>query len=385
MIGISKLYCDVNEASDQIRYHSDHSHAERKPVIVWNCTRACNLDCAHCYSYSDGGKGNYEMTIEEGRRLITQLAEFGTPVIIFSGGEPLTRKDVPELVEFAVNQGIRAVISTNGTLLDPDLVAQLKGTGLTYVGVSIDGLEKTHDKFRNRQGAFQDALAGIRVCRNAGLKVGLRCTINMANAAEIPDIFDLIVEEKIPRICFYHLVSTGRGRELERAMLSQDATRQAVDTIIDYTAKLHSAGHRTEVLTVDNIADGPYLYLRMQKEKHPGAEKVFKLLQKTGGGSTGVGIASVNWDGEVYPDQFWRQHSLGNVRQRPFGEIWSDLSNPLMVKLKEKAKYVKGRCPQCKFLELCGGNFRARAEALTGDMWESDPGCYLTDEEIGIK
>lgn len=386
MIGISKLYCATTEDSDKIRYHHGaKSHAERKPIVVWNCTRVCNLTCVHCYSHSDGGKGKYEMTTEEGKMLIDQLADFASPVILFSGGEPLIRKDVPELAKYAVSQGLHAVISTNGTLITPDMARQLKDVNLTYAGVSIDGLEDTHDKFRNRKGAFQEALEGIRNCRDAGLKVGLRCTINTANVAEIPGIFDMMIAENIPRICFYHLVCSGRGKEIEQAMLSHEDTRKVVDTIIDLTAKLHADGHKTEVLTVDNIADGPYLYLRMLLENHPGAERVFKLLQQTGGGSTGVGIASVNWDGEVYPDQFWRHHPVGNVRERPFGEIWTDLSNPLMAKLKEKAKHVKGRCAKCKFLELCGGNFRARAEAMTGDMWAADPGCYLTDEEIGIE
>lgn len=385
MIGISKLYCATSEDSDKIRYqHGAKSHTDRKPIVVWNCTHACNLSCLHCYSNSDMGKEKNEMTTEEGRMLIDQLADFGSPVILFSGGEPLTRKDVPELAKYAVSKGLHAVISTNGTLIDIKMAIKLKEVGLTYAGVSIDGLETTHDKFRNRKGAFQEALQGIRNCRDAGLKVGLRCTINTANAAEIPGIFELIKNENIPRICFYHLVCSGRGKEIEQAMLSHQATRKAVDTIIDQTAELHAAGYKTEVLTVDNIADGPFLYLRMLMENNPEAERVYKLLRQTGGGSTGVGIAAVNWDGEVYPDQFWRQHRLGNIRERSFGEIWTDLSNPLMAKLKEKAKHVKGRCAKCRFLELCGGNFRARAEAITGDMWAADPACYLTDEEIGL-
>ena len=317
--------------------------------------------------------------------LIDQLADFGSPVLLFSGGEPLTRKDVPELANYATSKGMHTVVSTNGTLIDHEMVEALQAARLTYVGVSIDGLEQTHDIFRRRKGAFQGALNGIRLCRDAGLKVGLRCTINTKNVDEIPGIFDLIVQEKIPRVCFYHLVNAGRGKDMESAMLPHEATRKVVDAIIDYTAELHAQGLNTEVLTVDNIADGPHLYLRMLKENHPGAEKAYELLRSTGGGSTGVGIGCVNWDGEVYPDQFWRNHPVGNVRQRAFGDIWTDLSNPLMRKLKNKAEYVTGRCSRCKFIQLCGGNFRARAEALTGDMWASDPACYLTDEEIGIK
>jgi radical SAM protein with 4Fe4S-binding SPASM domain len=322
------------------------------------------------------------MSTAEGRMLIDRLAEFGSPVILFSGGEPLLRRDVPELARYALEQGLHAVISTNGTLIDAEVASSLKG--VTYVGVSIDGLKETHDRFRCRDGAFEQAMEGIRECRRAGIKVGLRCTINTANASEIPGIFDLLVRENIPRVCFYHLVNAGRGTDIQSSMLSHEATRHAVDLIIDRTKALHDQGLPTEVLTVDNIADGPYLYLRMKAENHPFAQEAYDLLERTGGGSTGVGIGSVGWDGQVYPDQFWRHHPLGNVRERPFGEIWADCSNPLMAKLKEKAKHVKGRCATCRFLKCCGGNFRARAEALTGDMWAADPACYLTDEEIGL-
>ncbi|MCP3967150.1 MAG: radical SAM protein [Lentisphaerae bacterium] len=385
MIGISKLYCGTTETADNIRYHHGaKSHLERKPVVVWNCTRSCNLTCAHCYSASDSACGEYEMTTEEGRMLIDQLADFGSPVILFSGGEPLLRKDVPELAQYAVRKGMHAVISTNGTLIDTQTAELLKASQLTYVGVSIDGLEDTHDRFRRRNGAFLEALWGIRACREAGLKVGLRCTLNHENVHEIPEIFELMVREKIPRICFYHLVNTGRGKNIENSMLSHEATRQVIDTIIDYTARLYAQGHKMEVLTVDNLADGPYLYLRMLQEKHPGAATVLNLLKRTAGGSTGVGIGCVNWNGDVYPDQFWRDKKLGNVLERPFGDIWTDLSNPLMKKLKDKKTYVKGRCSDCRLLDICSGNFRARAEALTGDAWAADSGCYLSDEEIGL-
>ncbi|QSH41168.1 radical SAM protein [Lentisphaerota bacterium ZTH] len=383
MIGISKLYCGTSETADNIRYqHGAANHAERKPVVVWNCTPECNLSCSHCYSASGSAADDYEMTTAEGRLLIEQLADFGSPVILFSGGEPLLRKDLPELARYAVEKGMHAVISSNGTLIDSDIAGSLKAAGVTYVGVSIDGLEDTHDRFRQRNGAFLEALWGIRACRNAGLKVGLRCTLNKENIQEIPGIFELMIRENIPRICFYHLVSTGRGKNIKNSMLSSEATRRAVDMIIDYTAGLHKAGRRIEVLTVDNLADGPYLYLRMLRENHPRAAAALQLLKRTAGGSTGVGIGCVNWNGEVYPDQFWRNKKLGNILIRPFGDIWTDLSNPLMKKLKNKQEYVTGRCAECRLLKLCCGNFRARAEALTGDPWAADPGCYLNDEEI---
>jgi radical SAM protein with 4Fe4S-binding SPASM domain len=279
---------------------------------------------------------------------------------------------------------MRAVISTNGTLITPDIARKLKRIGLSYVGVSLDGMEETHDRFRGVKRAFQAALRGIRNCQEAGIKVGLRFTINRRNAQDIPGVFDLLEKENIPRVCFYHLVYAGRGSNLIKEDLGPEETRKVVDLIIDRTQNLYGRNKAIEVLTVDNHADGPYLYLRMVGEGSPRSGEVMELLRMNGGNSSGLGIGCVSWDGSVHADQFWRHYSFGNVRQRPFSQIWMDLSNPLMARLKEKKKHVKGRCASCRFLEVCAGNFRVRAEAITGDLWAPDPACYLTDQEIGI-
>jgi 12,18-didecarboxysiroheme deacetylase len=314
--------------------------------------------------------------------LIDDLAAFGAPVILFSGGEPLVRKDLPELAEYAVQKGMRAVISTNGTLIGAKMAHTLKRIGLSYVGISLDGMQEINDRFRGIKGAFNSALEGIKNCQDAGIKVGLRFTINKFNVNEIPHIFNLIEEMDIPRVCFYHLVYAGRGSDLVNEDLTHEGTRSAVDLIIDETKRLHDIGKPKEVLTVDNHADGPYLYLRLLKEDPQRAKEVLELLQWNEGNNSGRGIGCVSWDGQVHPDQFWRHCSLGNVQQRPFSEIWADLSNPLLKKLKEKKKHVKGRCATCRWLDVCAGNFRVRAEATTGDAWAPDPACYLTDEEI---
>ena len=391
MIGISKLYCGTVEPSDALRYgrrsgdlpsHLLQFSKDKKPVVVWNVTRACNLRCVHCYAKAVEESHDRELSHEEGLTLLDDLADFGVPVVLFSGGEPLVRPDLLDLARYAVGKGMRAVISTNGTLIDREKARKLKDIGLSYVGVSLDGMEEVNDRFRGKKGAFQKAMEGIRNCQEVGLKVGLRFTINRMNAQEIPSIFDLLEAYNIPRVCFYHLVYAGRGSELVAEDLSHDETRRAVDLIIDRTKQLHDRGIMKEVLTVDNHADGPYIYLRMVKENHPRASEVLELLQMNEGNNSGRGFGCVSWDGSVYADQFWRHYSFGNVRGRPFSEIWTDLSNPLMARLKDKKKYVKGRCAKCRWLDICGGNFRVRAEAVTGDIWAPDPACYLSDEEI---
>jgi len=393
MIGISKLYCGTVEPSDALRYgrHSAKlpSHLlqfskDKRPVVVWNITRACNLKCVHCYAHATDLSTSDELTTAEGRALIDDLAAFGVPVLLFSGGEPLVRKDLPELAAYAVEKGMRAVISTNGTLITAPMARTLKEIGLSYVGISLDGMQEINDRFRAVPGAFRSALDGIRNSQAAGIKVGLRFTINRFNVQEIPSIFNLIEEMDIPRVCFYHLVYAGRGSELVEQDLSLEDSRKTLDLIIDNTRRLHDMGKPKEVLTVDNHADGPYIYLRMLKENPERAKEVMELLQWNEGNNSGRGIGCVSWDGAVHADQFWRHYSFGNVKERSFSEIWMDTSNPLMGRLKEKKKHVTGRCAECRWLDICGGNFRVRAEAVTGDVWAPDPACYLTDEEIAL-
>ena len=394
MIGISKLYCGTVEPSDALRYgrlsgdlpsHLLQFSADKKPVVVWNVTRACNLKCIHCYAHAVGRSRETELTTEQAKTMIDDLAQFGVPVLLFSGGEPLVRPDLVELARYAVAKGMRAVISTNGTLITQEKAKELKSVGLSYVGVSLDGMEAINDQFRGKKGAFRDAMEGIRNCQDAGLKVGLRFTINRMNMGEVSRIFDLLEASNIPRVCFYHLVYAGRGSDLIDQDLGHDETRRVVDLIMDRTKDLHDRGMAKEVLTVDNHADGPYLYLRMLRQRDPRAGEVLSLLKMNEGNNSGRGIGCISWDGSVYADQFWRHCSFGNILEKPFSKIWTDLSNPLMAKLKDKKRHVKGRCASCQWLDICGGNFRVRAEAATGDLWAPDPACYLSDEEIGIE
>jgi len=393
MIGISKLYCGTVEPSDALRYGRDSSQLpshllqfskDKRPVVVWNVTRQCNLKCVHCYAHAKNTSFDNELSTEQGKQLIDDLADFGSPVMLFSGGEPLVRKDLPQLAAYAVEKGMRAVISTNGTLITPEMARNLKEIGLSYIGISLDGMEEINDRFRGVSGAFRSALEGIKNSQAAGIKVGLRFTVNKFNVNEIPKIFQLLEEMDIPRVCFYHLVYAGRGTELVKEDLTHEGTRAAVDLIIDETRRLFDKGKPKEVLTVDNHADGPYIYLRLLKENPARAKDVLELLKWNEGNNSGRGIGCVSWDGEVYADQFWRHHSFGNIKDRPFSQIWMDTSETLMGKLKEKKKHVKGRCATCNWLDVCGGNFRVRAEAVSGDIWAPDPACYLTDEEIAL-
>mgnify|MGYP000149629218 FL=1 len=392
MIGVSKLYCNTVEPSDTLRYerrsrdlpaHLLQFSQDKKPVVVWNMTQRCNLRCIHCYAQATA-HSQKEIGTEPAKDVIRDLADFGSPVLLLSGGEPLMRSDLGELAAFAVNQGMRAVISTNGTMITREKARELRSIGLSYVGISIDGTREVHDRFRQVDGAFDLAMQGVENCQQEGLKVGLRMTVSRNNAGEVPAVFHLLREREIPRVCFYHLVYSGRASELIEQDLDHARTRHLVDLILDRTWELHQQGLDKEVLTVDNHADGPYIYLRLLRENPQLAAKVWRLLQYNEGNNSGRGIGCISWDGKVHPDQFWREHVLGNVLERPFSRIWVDSGIELLRKLKDKKQHIQGRCAACRFLDVCAGNFRARAEAYYGDMWAPDPACYLTDEEIGL-
>ena len=304
------------------------------------------------------------------------------PVILFSGGEPLSRPDVFTLSRHARSRGLRAVLSTNGTLITPAVAGEVKEQGFSYVGVSLDGLPEIHDRFRGLRGAFEASMAGIRACREAGMRVGVRFTITKRNQHELPRILDLLEAEEIPRFCMYHLAYSGRGERIAPDALTPGETRAALDLLCDRVLEWHARGIEKEVLTVDNHADAAYLYLKIAQHQPERTEEVRRLLRWNGGNSSGTGIGCIDNLGNVHPDQFSWQLTLGNVRERPFSEIWSDTTNPLLGALRNRRDLIHGRCACCRFFDICNGNLRVRALAATGDLWAPDPACYLTDQEI---
>ena len=381
MISFSRLACDCAEAGDRVRYRSGEFPGLCR-VVVWNVTQRCNLRCRHCYASCDGSIGD-ELSFDEGCALLDDLAASGVQVVLLSGGEPLMHPRILDLIDHAAAVGLRPVLSTNGMLITPAIAAHLAGAGLGYVGISLDGGRETHNAFRRSDDAYDGALQGIRNCRAAGLKVGLRFTLTRANQAELPAVFDLLEQEELPRICVYHLAYAGRGVGLSDEDQDHAQMRETLTWLLARTRGLHAAGNPVEVLTVDNHADGAWLVLQLQAEgDEAGAERVAALLRRGGGNASGERIGCISWDGTVYPDQFWRDAPVGNIRERPFSEIWKDPATPLLPQLRERERHLNPRCAQCRFFELCRGNLRVRAEAASGDRWGEDPACYLTDAEI---
>ncbi|MCU0847987.1 MAG: radical SAM protein [Spirochaetes bacterium] len=401
MIDIGKLLCGGRSTGDALRYGTESgpdchgnrpiemkyaSSAERRPIVVWTATRTCNLSCVHCYTDSSNIKYADELDTDEGLAMINDLADFSIPSLLFSGGEPLTRKDLFRLIEHSAGKNIRPVISTNGTLIDRENARNIKNSGVVYVGISLDGMEEVNDRFRGMKGAFSKAMKGFEHLIAVGQRVGLRLTLTKRNYTDLHKIFDFIREEKINRACFYHLVYSGRGGNLFKEDLTHAESRHAMEIIFERTAGFFESGIDVNILTVDNHTDGVYLYLKQKDTDKDRAEAIKKLLEWNGGGanSTGIGIASIDQSGNVHPDQFWQDYTFGNIRKRSFADIWLDETDPLMKGLKHKPDYIKGRCSLCIYKGMCNGSMRVRAFRTYNDPWAPDPQCYLTDQEIGL-
>jgi len=388
MINVTKLLCGTPQPADALRYgegaSAPRSASERKPVVVWNITRRCNLHCVHCYSDSTAKHYPGELTLQKMIDVIDDLAAYEVPAILLSGGEPMMHPHFFDIAGYAIARGLRVTVSTNGTRIDSHAAERLKDLGVTYVGISLDGIGAIHDQFRGRTGAFQKAVDAFRHCRGAGQKVGLRLTLTGQTVGQLPEILRFIEEEDIPRVCFYHLVYSGRGADL--GLLPAADTRNALRMIADAVLRWNREGNNREVLTVDQPADGAFFWLMMQRRDPKRAEEIWRLLTWNGGGrhASGLGISNIDSQGEVHPDQFWQTHDLGNVKQKPFSKIWrnSSQSDALLAGLRDRLPRLQGRCAECRFQEVCGGGFRVRAFQKYGDPWAEDPGCYLRDYEI---
>ncbi|MCC7017221.1 MAG: heme d1 biosynthesis radical SAM protein NirJ [Rhodospirillales bacterium] len=354
------------------------------PVVIWNLIRRCNLNCKHCYSLSADVDFKGELSTEEAFAVMTDMRRFGVPALILSGGEPLMRPDIFPLTRRAKEMGFYVALSTNGTLIGPDNIGAVAEAGYGYVGISLDGIGATHDKFRRKEGAYRASLAALRLCRDRGIKVGVRFTPTLDNAHELPALLELIEKEGIERFYLSHLNYAGRGDTNRGADAHHRTTRWAMDLLFDACWSAVSNGRANDFVTGNNDADGAYLLHWARRRSPERAEHLRAKLEQWGGNASGVNVANIDNLGDVHPDTFWGHHTLGNVRSRPFSEIWTDVSDPILAGLKRRPRAIKGRCAACRHFAICGGNTRIRALKLTGDPWAADPGCYLTDAEIGI-
>jgi len=360
-----------------------HSRPPTGPIVIWNLIRRCNLTCKHCYSISADKDFPGELSTQEVFHVMEDLQAFRVPVLILSGGEPLLRPDLFDISQRAKELGFYVALSSNGTLMDKTTVKNLAKVGYDYIGISLDGLQATHDRFRRCQGAFEKALGGLRGCQDYGLKVGVRFTLTQDNFHDFPKVLELLEEEHIDKFYLSHLNYAGRGNQNRQTDAIHQMTRTAMERLLETSWQSLQAGNHREFVTGNNDADGVYLLgWARQRFAASQVEHLQAKLIQWGGNASGLQIGNIDNLGNVHPDTFWWHHTLGNVRERPFSQIWLDTSDPILASLKQRPRPVQGRCHRCRYQAICGGNTRVRAYQLTGDWLAEDPGCYLTEAEI---
>ncbi len=355
------------------------------PVVIWNLIRRCNLCCKHCYSISADTNFPGELSTEQVFETLQDLKDFKVPALILSGGEPLLRDDIYDISHRAKSLGFYIGLSTNGTLIDETNIDKIASAGFDYLGISIDGIGETHDKFRQMDGAFDKSMHALKLCQERGIKVGLRYTLTKDNAAELPKILALVDEHKIDKFYLSHLNYAGRGNRNREDDVVHQMTKKAMDYLFKEAWNSLGTEREIEFVTGNNDADGVYFLKWVARNKPDSYHFIHQRLNQWGGNSTGKNVANIDNMGEVHPDTFWWDYKLGNVKTRKFSSIWNDISDPLMKGLKQSERPLKGRCGLCDFKTICGGNTRVRAYQLTNDPWEEDPACYLSDNELDIK
>lgn len=341
-------------------------------LIAWELTSACNLNCAHCRASATMERDSKELSTNEAKDFIDEVAELGKSILIFSGGEPLVREDIFELLEYGTKKGLRVVLATNGTLITPEIAKKLKKSGVQRVSISLDGATaKTHDEFRGMQGAFEGAMKAIKILKDANISFQINTTITKRNISEIPKILSLAIDLKADALHIFLLVPTGRAEEKEEIppkeyekVLNWFYEKQKE---VDIQLKATCAPH--------------YFRIMRQRAKEEGitisSAKTHGFEAMTKGCLGGNGFCFISKIGEVYPCGYLPALA-GNIRKTPFREIWKN--SKVFQDLRDVNK-LKGKCGICEYRKVCGG-CRARAYAKTGDYLEEEPYCVYVPTKL---
>ena len=380
MFRLSQMMKEIRSPSE-VKPHRDLPG----PVVIWNLIRRCNLKCKHCYAISADVDFPGELSTGEINTVMDDLKAFRVPVLILSGGEPLLRPDIYDISQRAKDMGFYVGLSTNGTLIDDRNIGKIRDIGYNYVGISLDGIGETHDRFRVMDGAFEASLNAMRLCRDNGIKIGARFTMTMDNEGELPQMLDLIEEERIDKFYFSHLVYAGRGNKNRGDDAAREITRRTMDLLFETAWNALESGQEKEIVTGNNDADGVYFYYWVKQHFPQAADHIRAKLVQWGGNASGVNVANIDNLGDVHPDTMWWHYTIGNVKKRPFSKIWPDTSDPIMAGLKQRPRKISGRCGSCQHFDICNGNTRVRSLKLTGDAWAEDSACYMSDMEIGLE
>jgi len=348
-----------------------------KPTVVsWNITQACNLRCPHCY-LAAGRPALRGLLTQESLKLIDQLRDLGTELLILTGGEPLLRKDLCALAQYASDRGLMVVLGTNGTLIAEKTAQKLKASGVRGVGISLDSLDaEKHDAFRGLRGAWEKAIRAIEICVAQGLEVAVQTSVLPMNYDEIPQLIEFAYEKGARAFNAYFLVCTGRGERLT------DITPHQYEALLSYLINAQARylnGKRSFLVRAKcapHIKRLAYTQLSSSQVDKFASGQVGAVGLLVGAGCpVGTGYLRIGPEGDVTPCPYL-PFVLGNVRQTPLRQIWE--SSDILHKLR--GLELRGRCGVCEFKELCVG-CRARAFALTGDLFGEDPWCAYQPKE----
>lgn len=346
-------------------------------IAIWNFTNRCNLSCLHCYSKSTLDEVD-TLTTKQIKKTILEMKENGIKFIIFSGGEPLTRKDLFEIANFCKKNKIITYLSSNGLYFTKNNISKIVDT-FNYIGVSIDGDEQTHDYFRGLKGAFKETLKSVLLANENAPKVGIRFTMTKDTINSLEYMFDLVEKHNIPKIYISHLVYSGRGLDNLKMDLTPMQRREAVEFILNKAFYYYENSIDIEVVT-GNMEMDAVMFLDKFTLKYPKLkDKMRAKLIKWGGNSAGCKLLNINSQGDVRPDPFF-PITIGNIINQNFNEIWK--KGEMIDKLRiHPRKNISGICRDCKQIDICNGGSRARAYAISGNLWAQDPSCYLTKQE----
>jgi len=344
-------------------------------IAIWNFTNRCNLSCLHCYSKADLDAID-TLTTENIMDTLPKLKANGVKFLIFSGGEPLTRKDLFDIANRCKELGIITYLSTNGLYVKTSNAKKILDT-FNYVGISIDGSEKIHDAFRGLEGSFIESMKAVDLLNSYNQsKVGIRFTITKDTYNDLEFIFDLAERHNIPKIYISHLVYSGRGLDNLEMDLTKEQRVKAVNFIIDKAFEYHNQDRDIEIVTGNMEMDAILFYNRFIEKYPQYAKEMEKRLIAWGGNSAGRKLLNIDSEGFVKPDPFFPK-KIGNMINQDFTDIWTKEPTELLEKLRVHPRELSGKCKDCKYLNICNGGSRSRAYAIYGDMWAEDPSCYL--------
>ncbi len=351
--------------------HASSASSEQKFVprlVAWELTRHCNLNCIHCRAAANRGPYENELTTEECLRILEEIREVGNPIIILTGGEPLLRPDIFEIARRASELGFRPVMATNGTLITEEVVQKMKETGIARVSISLDGASaKAHDEFRQMPGAFEGALKGIEILREAGIPFQINTTVTEVNLEEIPKVLALALKLGAVAHHIFLLVPVGRGKELADQALSAEKYEKVLHWFYEQRERVPQGFHLKAT-----CAPHYYRILR-QRAREEGKEvtyETFGLDAVTRGCLAGTGFCFISHRGVVQPCGYL-ELNCGSLREKSFPEVWWESE---IFKNLRNFKGYKGKCGRCEYVRVCGG-CRARAYEATGDYLAEEPLC----------